>query len=94
MPPDRPLAVTPPREADTAKGHAWAGLGLGRIVWWTPAPLFGVPGPLAALVVAVGKNGRCNLQGFLPQGIGHYFQGDTPYDPEGKPGTWRWPERV
>lgn len=71
------------------------GLGLGRIVWYTP------PGPggsilptQPALVCAVKspEGGTVHLHVF-PVGSS-YLASDVPYSEQPRPNTWRWPERA
>lgn len=52
--------------------------------------------PSPAIITGVGAttDSGVNVDLFVINPNGLYFNHGTPYDPEGGPGTWRWPSRV
>lgn len=51
--------------------------------------------PSPAIITAIpdiGVENQISLCVFNPTGM--YFNEQVPYDPEGRPGTWRWPPRT
>jgi hypothetical protein len=67
---------------------------IGRIVHYTA---YGTPGgefkskPRAAVITDVETDTKVHVCVLNPTGI---FFNAVEYDPDGKPGTWRWPPRT